>query len=192
METILNNIFNSWTKCYNNHIFIENKCNDTIVIDDMMYNNEIKDYYSNKTFYIENTSNSIIYINTKINHLILNKCNNITLIINSTFISGLDIFHSNDVYIFNNVSIKSEYSFNFGENFTINVNADETEITLCINVIYNLIINKLNSEKKYNTFNGCLNLFTTETLYIFINEKTSDINGFDTIYGNFKLVKLSI
>ena len=79
MDTILNNIFNSWTKCYNNHVFIENKHNDTILIDDTSNN---KNEFTSKTFYIENTNNSLVYINTKINHLILNKCNNITLIIN--------------------------------------------------------------------------------------------------------------
>lgn len=185
MDTILNNIFNSWTKCYNNHVFIENKNNETIVID---YNTPD---FSSKTFYIENTTNTLVYINSKINHLIINKCKNITLIINEGFISGLDIFHSNDVYIFDNVPSKSEYSFNFGENFTINVNSDETEIILCINVIYNLIINKLNSDKFYNTFNGCLNLFTTETLYLFINSNSNDINGFNTVYGNFTLAKMN-
>lgn len=187
MDTILNNIFTSWTKCYNNHVFIEDKNNDTILIDDTSNNNN---EFTSKTFYIENTNNAVVYINTKINHLILNKCNNITLIINATFISGLDIFHSNNIYILNNVSCKSEYSFNFGENFTININSDKTEITLCINIIYNLIINKLNSEKKYNKFNGCLNLFTSETLYLFINSESNNINGFNTVYGKFELDKV--
>ena len=56
MDTILNNIFNSWTKCYNNHMFIEDKNNDTILIDDTSNNNN---EFTSKTFYIENTNNSI-------------------------------------------------------------------------------------------------------------------------------------
>lgn len=178
---LINNIITSWTKCYNNHIFIENKNNETIVIDGKDSNN--------KTFYIENTNNSAIYCNTKINHLVINKCNNINLFINSNFISGLDIFHSNNVYIFSNISGKSEYSLNFGENYTINFNAEELDITLCVNSIYNLLVNKLTPDKTYKTFTGCLNLFSSEPIFFFINDKSEEVYGFDTVYGKCKLDK---
>ena len=183
MDQILNNILDSWTKCYNNHIFIENKLDGVILIDN--------DNHKAKSYYIEKTSNTIIYVNTKINHLVLNKCNDVILIINEEFISGLDIFHSNNIKIHNNIESKSFYSISFGFNYTININKIfiNLDILLCVNSIYKLKINKLNTINKYNKFILCLNLFRSEPVYIFINNSLDIIQGFDTVYGEFNIQK---
>jgi hypothetical protein len=175
-----NNIIHAWTKCYNNHIFLENKDNESIVIHDNLLNNNL----IKKTYYIDNTDNALIYVNTKINHLIMHRCNNITLIINSVLISGLDIFHSNNISIINNIPCKAEYSFCFGENCVFTFNTTDIEIRLCMQAVYNLIIKLVNERKPYR---GCLNLFRAEPIYFFINNNTACINGFDTVYGNFTL-----
>jgi len=186
MNEVLNNIFNSWKKSYLNHIFIENRKNKNITI-----NNSIRDDIMHKTYYFEKSNNLIININTKINHLIINKCDNIILNINSSLISGLDIFHSNNVIINNNFEIQSNYSINFGQNFVINVNkiSDIMNITLCVNIIYSLKINKLYN-KLYIKFISCLNLFRIEPIYFFIDNSLERINGFDTTYGNFNIEKI--
>ena len=54
-----------------------------------------------KSYFIEDANTITIHVDDKINHLILNRCDTINLIINVDLISGLDIFHSNNVnYIY--------------------------------------------------------------------------------------------
>jgi hypothetical protein len=107
MNQIFDNIINSWKKSYLNHIFIENKENEVLTLNNYQYDN------IHKTYYFEKSNNLIININSKINHLIINKCNKVTININSSLISGLDIFHSNDIIINNNYESESNYSISF-------------------------------------------------------------------------------
>lgn len=185
MDKIFNNIIDSWKKSYLNHIFIENKENEVFVINS-------KDNI-HKTYYFENSKNLIIHITTKINHLVINKCTNIRLNINSSLISGLDIFHSNDVIINNNYETQSNYSVSFGQNIVFNNNkiTDKMNISLCTTLVYNLKINKkYNSSKNYINFIGCMNLFRTEPIYFFINNSLEKIHGIDTEYGKFTIKKI--
>ena len=184
MDSIFNNIVNSWKNSYINHNFIENKQNDIFLIND---EDDI-----HKTYYFEKSKNLIIHINTKINHLIINKCDNVIIYINSSLISGLDIFHSNNITINNNYDFIANYSLNFGYNFTININnpSSTMNITLCTNIINNLKINKIYNCDTYNnyaTFMGCLNLFRYEPVYFFIDNSPEIIGGFDSMYGKFNL-----
>jgi len=190
MEDIVNTIFNSWSKCYNNHIFIENENNKIIMI------NNKDDIH--KTYYIENSSNITCIINTKINHLIINKCDNIIIFINSILISGLDIFHSNTISINNNNNNNnnnnsiSNFSINFGHTYILNINQFNVDLNLklCINIIYNLTINKLTVHYIYDTYITCLNLFTIQTLYLYINNNDT-IKCLDTFYGTYDISKKS-
>ena len=61
MDTIFNNIFNSWQKCYNKHIFIDNENDKIIIIDNNNENDNI-----HKTYYIEQSSNITCILNVPI------------------------------------------------------------------------------------------------------------------------------
>ena len=184
MECILTNIFESWKKCYLQHIFLQKLSNQTIKIDSV---DDIK-----KTFYIESSQNLSIYIDTKINHLVLNKCSNIIIFIKSELISGLDIFHSDNIVINVFVETITNYSLNFGHTYTINIIRimPLLDITVCCNQIYSIKINQLNEMNRFNSFIDCLNLFMSESIYIFLKSYLTDIQCYNSIYGEYKLEKL--
>ena len=186
MDTIFNNIFNSWQKCYNKHIFIDNENDKIIIIDNNNKNDNI-----HKTYYIEQSSNITCILNSKLNHLIINKCENISIIINSILISGMDVFHSNNILINNNCHNTSNFSLNFGQNYIFNINYLLNEFTfkLCINIIYNLNIHKLNLCYKYDKYITSLNLFTIQTLYFYITNYKK-IKCIDTFYGTYDILKI--
>ena len=197
MDTIFQNIATSWQTSYDNHIFIERKENETIIIDGL--DNK------QKTYYFEKSTNLTIHINTKINHLVLNKCDNTVTHINIPLISGVDIFHSNNIIInhLDTVQDKMEeedndiqYSINFGNNFLINLYC-KINITICVNIIYLLQINKRDRNNKERKFVGCLNLFRFEPIYLFVdNSDDTDyadkIQGYDTVYGKFTIQETTI
>ena len=200
MDTIFQNIATSWQTSYDNHIFIERKENETIIIDGL--DNK------QKTYYFEKSTNLTIHINTKINHLVLNKCDNTVIHINIPLISGVDIFHSNNIIINHldtNIDNMEEedndiqYSINFGNNFLINLYC-KINITICVNIIYLLQINKRDRNNKERKFIGCLNLFRFEPIYLFVennDEAVADyaddvIQGYDTVYGKFTIQETSI
>ena len=202
MDTIFQNIATSWQTSYGNHIFIERKENETVIIDEP--NNK------QKTYYFEKSKNLTIYINTKINHLVLNKCDNTVIYINIPLISGVDIFHSNNIIINHDdmaqdaatnamaqdTDIEEEgndiqYSINFGNNFLINLYC-KINITICVNIIYLLQINKRDRNNKERKFVGCLNLFRFEPIYLFVENSDQEdyadvIQGYDTVYGKFTI-----
>ena len=197
MDTIFQNIATSWQTSYDNHIFIERKENETIIIDGL--DNK------QKTYYFEKSTNLTIHINTKINHLVLNKCDNTVIHINIPLISGVDIFHSNNIIINHldtNIDNMEEedndiqYSINFGNNFLINLYC-KINITICVNIIYLLQINKRDRNNKERKFVGCLNLFRFEPIYLFVdNSDDTDyadkIQGYDTVYGKFTIQETTI
>ena len=193
MDTIFQNIATSWQTSYGNHIFIERKENETVIIDEP--NNK------QKTYYFEKSKNLTIYINTKINHLVLNKCDNTVIYINIPLISGVDIFHSNNIIINHNAMAQDtdieeegndiQYSINFGNNFLINLYC-KINITICVNIIYLLQINKRDRNNKERKFVGCLNLFRFEPIYLFVENSDQEdyadvIQGYDTVYGKFTI-----
>ena len=190
MECILTNIFESWQKCYLQHTFLSGLSNQIIKIslpEDIT-----------KTYYIESSKNISIYIDTKINHLVLNKCSNVIIFINAEFISGLDIFHSNNIIINNFIETTTNYSINFGYDYTINtINTINTSrimlllnITVCCNQIYSLKINQLNEINRFNRFIDCLNLFMTEPIYIIIRSYLQEIECYNTILGGYILEQI--
>lgn len=144
-DKILENIFYQWTKCKNNHIYLENKSNTQVFFP--IYN--IEDI-NKKTLYIDNCNNIDLYVNTKINHIILIHCSNINLYLSDGLISGLDILHSKNInsYITNKKINFSEisncddcnYYFNFAEN-NDNVGVDDNfyiNTNYCYNIRFNI------------------------------------------------------
>jgi hypothetical protein len=157
-----------------------------------------------KTYYFEKSTNLTIHINTKINHLVLNKCDNTVIHINIPLISGVDIFHSNNIIINHldtNIDNMEEedndiqYSINFGNNFRINLYC-KINITICVNIIYLLQINKRDRNNKERKFIGCLNLFRFEPIYLFVDNNNNDadnvVQGYDTVYGKFTIQETTI
>ena len=134
------NIYNSWLECYNNISFLSNYSNvkelhlpkgalppeppcDEIIAKDEFIPNICQHQIPlnvKKSYFIEDASNITIYIDDKMNHLILNRCNTINLIINVDLISGLDIFHSNNINItYARTTTSIVNSINFGRNYHI-------------------------------------------------------------------------
>ena len=139
------------------------------------------------SYFIEDASNVTIYVDKKFNHLILNRCNTINLILNEDLISGLDIFHSNDVNItYANESSTIVSSINFGRSFHIyllrpdSINCDLSVIcTICVNGL-NFIV--------YNTnYTMYENLFRGNPLYFFMKMDSENdrltITTIDSEYG---------
>ncbi len=126
---IIENVFNSWQTCKNNHTYIENISNRKIILDD----ESLK-----KTIYIENCNFLDINLINKFNHLILINCQNIILHIKHTLISGMTILHSK------NITIKVDNTINF------------SEVSNSDNCIF--IYNKLSSDNTYINTNFCYNI----------------------------------
>ncbi len=126
---ILENVFNSWLTCKNNHTYIENISNRKIILDD----ESLK-----KTIYIENCNFLDINLINKFNHLVLINCQNIILHIKHTLISGMTILHSK------NITIKVDNTINF------------SEVSNSDNCIF--IYNKLSSDNTYINTNFCYNI----------------------------------
>ena len=85
-DILLSTIYSQWNKCKNNHIYLENISNTQIFFP----SHYIYDI-NKKTLYIDNCNNLDLYVNNKINHIVLIHCNNINLYITNGLISGLDI-----------------------------------------------------------------------------------------------------
>jgi hypothetical protein len=143
-----------------------------------------------KSYFIEDVSNITIHIDDKINHLILNRCNNINLIINVDLISGLDIFHSSNVNItYARTTTSIVNSINFGRNYHICIVNPYTincmMCTICVNNMYFII-----NDTAYKVYE---NLFRANPLYFFIEKADADadadadgsvtINTIDSMYG---------
>ena len=162
-ESIIN-FYTSYLSVKNNHIFIEDKHHDIIAIGHrIIINNKIKNNLidSTKTIFLSNCSNIKIILGKKINHLIIERCKNVKVIIMKGLISGLDIIHSSDVnIIINNDNI---YNLSCGDSSDCDykLKKDIASNTLfstdnCHNI--NLIIN--------DTENNSIILFkTNESLF---------------------------
>ena len=185
-------IYESWLKCYNNINFITQNVKE-LHLPQSSSRNCVK-----QSYFIEDASNVTIYVDNKFNHLILNRCNTINLIFNDDLISGLDIFHSNDVNItYGNNTSNIVTSINFGRSFHIyllspqHINCDTSIIcTICINGI-NFIVHN-------TTYNGYDNLFRANPIYYFMKMDDNDdnkklvITTIDSIYGVVDITNKSL
>jgi hypothetical protein len=149
-KTIIN-IFKSYLTVKNNHIYIENDHNDFIAIGkNIIMRNQQKNNIINKkkTIYLLKCSNINIVIGKKINHIIIDKCNNVTIRILNGLISGIDIINSKDI---NLVVDNNIYNLNCGksDNCECLIKKSIAGTTListleCYNI--KLLINDINSE----------------------------------------------
>ena len=183
------NILNSWLECYNNINFLSLNVKEIHLPNDpIKHNCNMK-----KSYFIEDANTITIHVDDKINHLILNRCDTINLIINVDLISGLEIFHSNNInIIYAHTASSIVASINFGTSYHISILNSRTincmMCTICVNDMY-FIIND-------TTYKVHENLFRGNPLYFFIektdgdgdgdgdgDEKNITINTIDSIYG---------
>ena len=114
-ENIIN-IYNSYMTVKNNHIYIENDHHDFIAIGrGIMMNNQTKNNIvdSTKTIFLSNCSDIRIIFGKKINHIVIEKCNNIVIRIMRGLISGIDIINSTNINLV--VDDDNIYNLNCGK-----------------------------------------------------------------------------
>jgi hypothetical protein len=114
-ENIIN-IYNSYMTVKNNHIYIENDHHDFIAIGrGIMMNNQKKNNIvdATKTIFLSNCSDIKIILGKKINHVIIEKCNNIAIRIMRGLISGIDIINSNNINLV--IDDNNIYNLNCGK-----------------------------------------------------------------------------
>ena len=90
LKKIITNYVNSYTICKEHDKLFENINDKKIIIDHQIKNNKT-------SLQIYNCKNCTIIIDRKINHITINRCENIALIINAGVISGIDIIHSGNI-----------------------------------------------------------------------------------------------
>lgn len=156
--------YNSWKQCFDNHLIIQNENDKNIVFNNLNKRHSI---------IFSNCNNSHINIKNKINHVILENCKNIILILDNVLISGLDIIHCDDIKlkIDENINILN-YSFS---NNLINI-INETclqhlnMLSACSSNIFYYILknNNLSPAKE-----ASLSLFHTYT-FMNISEQDND------------------
>jgi hypothetical protein len=172
-ENILQNIFDSWTKCKANHTYVENISNANVILSNMIIINNINNNYDNvvenikRTIYFDKCNNLEINIDEKFNHILLVNCHNINIKIKKDLISGLDILNSK------NINIKLENKINYTEisnsndcNYIYNIN--DTNLTDNVYINTNLCYN-INFVINYICFNSNLGYFLDNKYFIINN-----------------------
>ena len=153
----IENIYNSWKKCKDNHTYIENIHNTQLVLNNTICMNMTHYLYTNnidinkRTIYIDTCSYIDIIVYQKFNHLILINCSHINLYITSGLISGLDILHCNNINIFiqNNKIDYTEISDSEDCNYKYNQQFN--------NIDNNIVLN----DNIYINTNSCFNIGLT-------------------------------
>lgn len=186
MEDIKKNIYDSWLECYNNINFIS-QC---ISHKEIHLPGADQDHHMQKqSYFIEDASNVTIYIDKKFNHLILNRCNDINLIVNDDLISGMDIFHSNDINItYGNEATTIVSSINFGRSFHIYIETPAA-INCDLSIICTICVNGMNFIVHNTNYNVYENLFRANPIYFFMKmDSENDKLTITTIDSNIGVV----
>lgn len=186
---IATDIFISWKKCKDNHIFLDKINNKYIKYDKnlilepntLLYSfGEIKQ----KTLYIDSCDNLTLNIKEKINHIVIINSSNINIIISKGLISGIDILHSSNIKLkIKNIKIflsefidckNCMYIYDINNNMN-DMNGMKIITHDCYNFIFIKLLDNTNIEKiETNT-----SLFLSSITYIIQNNsiKYSDYNS---------------
>ena len=155
-------IISTWHDCFKQHIIFEYEKDKNIIVDNIHQKNSL---------IISNCQHTNFTVTKKINHILIEHCDNISININNGTISGLDIIHSSDITT--NININPVYFVSFSSSFDINNNIDSF-------VALNTIFSSLNSSNLFyklphinKTFSPLLPLFNNYTLMCFSKD-----NGF--------------
>ena len=155
---ILQNIFSSWKKCKDNHIYLENIYNTQITCDNIMsLHNILQTEINKKSVYFDKCMSLDISIQKKFNNILLVNCSNINLYINNGLISGLNIINCNNINIILSNKIDfTELSNSENCNYIYNPSYDDNTIFIntnnCFNI--NLDINNIKYLTNSSYFGG--------------------------------------
>jgi hypothetical protein len=179
------NVFKSWKMCCRNQVVISNVKDQTkkktlVRIDDCIYIDGIKTHEnisSKSTIFFSNCADLNILILNKINHIIIEKSDNINLKSTSGIIGGIDTLHSNNINII--VINKDVFYISFGEvsssctyidrSLALNTLISTLE---CYSINFVFTINELIEKVKYITN---LSLFSGFSMMMFIKNEVTGI-----------------
>lgn len=128
---IAQNIYDSYMKCRDNHIYIDGLSDKVINI------NNKKNITHKTTIFVNNCHNLTLESKIKFNNMVIINCENIKFIINNGLINGINIFHSKNI----------SCVINFHEIYNItcsNTDNDIIQIDSSINMS-NILISTVNS-----------------------------------------------
>lgn len=150
LKTILINYVASYNTCKNNIEYIENLEKEKMIICETP-----KKTIHKKSIFISRCKNCIFTLNNKINHITLEKCNNIILIVNDGLISGIDILHSHNVTC---LVPKPIYFFGCGTSSNITLILKKENMLIDYTNCYKMNIRLL--DKKIKTYKMHYSLFS--------------------------------
>ena len=177
-KAILTNVFNSWLRCKNKHLFIENVNDSTIKIGRVLEINgrkyEKENIPKNATIFISNCNNNNIKITDKFNHLIILKCKDTNVYISHGLISGIDIIRSNNITC--DVKFSNIYYLAccYSDTFTLHIDENiANNMMLATSNSYKVIF-KLNKGFETKEYVTNMSLFS-ELTYYSINKNRSNV-----------------
>ena len=172
---IATNIFISWKKCKDNHIFLDKISNQYIKYDKNLILEPNKLLYSfnetkKKTLYVDSCDNLTINIKEKINHIVIINSSNINIIISKGLISGIDILHSSNIKLkIKNKNILSDFFECEDCMYIYDLNNNINEMKVITNCCYNFIFIKLLNNIIYEKIETNKSLYPTEKTYLIQN-----------------------
>ena len=154
---ILTNIYNSWKSCAKNYIIISHINNSDIEIDNIISINGIQKYtnISKKTTILFSDCKELkIILSCKINHIIIENSESISMKISGGIIGGIDIIHSREINFM--VIDKDIFYLSYGDSKVCNtyIEKDLSVNTListlnCLDINFLLVLNS--NIAKYET-----------------------------------------
>lgn len=169
----IKSFYRAWTTCINNKIIIENLKNETLDINETVnYDNKVIPVELTSTLHFINCQNLSINLNRKVNHITIERCDNVKIVINSGCISGLDTIKSKYINVL--IDNKSIYFIDVGTS---------SDCNYCIrDYVYK-------NDDMYISSIDSMDI----NLYIIDDDKNiehkSDYN-LSSVFGNYKLIKL--
>jgi len=150
LKTLLINYVTSYNTCKNNIEYIEDLEKEKMIICET----------PKKSIFISKCKNCIFTLNNKINHITLEKCNNIILIVNDGLMSGIDILHSHNVTC---LIQKPIYFLGCGASSNITLILKKENMLIDYTNCYQMNIKLL--DKKIKTYKMNYSLFSDRTTF---------------------------
>lgn len=170
------NIHQSYVKVKQNHIFIEDKDDEVVAVGHRIVMKKTQMHVpidKTKTLFLSNCSNVRVVLGIKINHIVLEKCKNVTIRILGGLISGIDVINSSGIRIY--VENNSIYYLGCGSSTdcscTIKKNVTNKLIISAMNC-HNISLNIINDDK-ITIFETNQSLFAPE-LILYTFDPTND------------------
>lgn len=181
-EKIASNIYMSWKKCKDNHIYLDKVTDKYIKYDKNLILEPNRILYSfgetkKKTLYIDSCNNLTIIIKEKLNHIVIINSSNINIIIYQGLISGIDILHSSNIKLkIKNKKFTSDFSDCENCMYIFNVNDNFNDMKINTFDCYNFIFVKLLNDTNYEKIETNKSIFISHNTYIIYNNEIKSIH----------------